>query len=379
MVDFISRTYLIERLIGIGCYVLVVMFTYNGILKYGSVHLKKNLKICTIFLVILAFFFLPDEHKDLSRILQMTNGWKNMSLSEFYNSHIIDSATSMGYFYYYLCRKIPYDGALPAITAFIFYFNVFHIVKLMFNEKANKADAIAVSFLFFMAAGCFLEVISDIRNFLAFSIVVRCFCDEWINKKNLVFNIPLYVISALMHSAVIPLLAIRFIYFIIFENDLTLAKKSFIMFFMLGGIFVFASKFGYSLTRAFEKTVGFINNESYSYLWEYIIGIIQWFVVFTITRRIRKCSEYGSFDNGIKHINRMAMLILILEILMIFEYNIFHRFMLVSLLLSIPQISYYYSAQKDKKQLSSLKTMCAIIFFIVCARGNLCGYKFFIL
>ncbi len=379
MFDIISRTFLIERLIGIGCYVLVVAITYNNILRYDAVRAKKKLNLCVIFLVILAFFFIPDEHKDLYRILNMTNNWSKLSLSEFYNLHIVNAPTAIGYFYYYLCRKIPFDGALPAITAALFYLNTFDIIKRLLKNDKLKKESIALAFLFFMAAGSFLEVISDIRNFLAFSIVVRCFIIEWIDKRNLLLSIPLYAISALMHSAVIPLLIVRLIYYIVFENDMSALKKMLSVSAMIAVVTGFYIRFPSAITRSFDKAVGFLSNDTYSYKWEYLIGIIQWITIASITYKLTKNIKSYDGAQGLQHINHMATILLIIEVVLIFEYNIFHRFILVSLFLSIPQISFYLSNSKDNKTYANLKLICFIIFAIVCARGNLCGYKFFIL
>ncbi len=379
MFDIISRTFLIERLIGIGCYVLLTIITFNGIIRYDTERAKKKLNICIILLSVLAFFFVPDEHKDLYRILRMTDNWPKLSLSEFYHLHIVDAPTAMGYFYYYLCRKIPFDGALPAITAILFYSNTFSIIKKLLDNNKLKKESIAIAFLFFMVAGSFLEVISDIRNFLAFSIVARCFCSECIDKRSIVINVPFYALSALMHSAVIPLLIIRFMCYILFENDMGTFKKVFSVSTLGVIVVIFSSRFSNAISRSFDKALGFLGNDTYSYSWEYVIGIIQWLVIASITYKISKNIKSYEEAIGLIHINRMAKILLIIEAILIFEYNIFHRFILVSLFLSIPQISFMVSNSKDEKTLNNLKLICYLIFAIVCARGNLCGYKFFIL
>lgn len=379
MFDIISRTYLIERLIGIGCYVIVVALMYNALLKYNAKVAKQKLNLCVLALIAMAFFFVPDEHKDLYRILEMTKQWSNLSLKEFCNSQMMKSPTAIGYFYYYLCRRIPFDGALPAITAALFYMNTFDIIKRLLNNDKLKKDSIAIAFIFFMAAGSFLEVISDIRNFLAFSIVVRCFILEWIDKRNILKSIPLYAIGALMHSAVIPLLIIRLIYYIVCENEMSALKKMLSVSALTAIVFVTYIKYPTVVTHSFDKAATFLGNDTYSYSWEYIIGVIQWLAISSITYKIGKNLKEYEGATGLIHINRMSKVLLILEAVLIFEYNIFHRFILVSLFFSIPQISFYLSNSKSEKAINNYKLICFLIFAIVCARGNLCGYKFFIL
>lgn len=379
MFDIISRTFLIERLIGIGCYVIVVALMYNSLLKFNAKKAKQKLNLCVLALVAMAFFFVPDEHKDLYRILEMTKQWPNLSLKEFCNSQMMKSPTAIGFFYYYLCRRIPFDGALPAITAALFYMNTFDIIKRLLNNNKLKKDSIAIAFIFFMAAGSFLEVISDIRNFLAFSIVVRCFILEWIDKRNILKSIPLYAIGALMHSAVIPLLIIRLIYYIVCENEMSALKKMLSVSALTAIVIVTCIKYPTVVTHSFNKGVSFLSNDAYSYSWEYIIGVIQWLAIASITYKIEKNLKEYEGANGLIHINRMAKVLLILEAILIFEYNIFHRFILISLFFSIPQISFYLSNSKSEKAINNFKLICIFIFAIVCARGNLCGYKFFIM
>ncbi len=379
MFDIISRTFLIERLIGIGCYVIVVALMYNSLLKFNAKKAKQKLNLCVLALVAMAFFFVPDEHKDLYRILEMTKQWPNLSLKEFCNSQMMKSPTAIGFFYYYLCRRIPFDGALPAITAALFYMNTFDIIKRLLNNNKLKKDSIAIAFIFFMAAGSFLEVISDIRNFLAFSIVVRCFIFEWIDKRNILKSIPLYAIGALMHSAVIPLLIIRLIYYIVCENEMSALKKMLSVSALTAIVIVTCIKYPTVVTHSFNKGVSFLSNDAYSYSWEYIIGVLQWLTIASITYKIGKNLKEYEGANGLIHINRMAKVLLILEAILIFEYNIFHRFILISLFFSIPQISFYLSNSKSEKAINNFKLICIFIFAIVCARGNLCGYKFFIM
>lgn len=379
MFDIISRTFLIERLIGIGCYVIVVALMYNSLLKFNAKKAKQKLNLCVLALVAMAFFFVPDEHKDLYRILEMTKQWPDLSLKEFCNSQMMKSPTAIGFFYYYLCRRIPFDGALPAITAALFYMNTFDIIKRLLNNNKLKKDSIAIAFIFFMAAGSFLEVISDIRNFLAFSIVVRCFILEWIDKRNILKSIPLYAIGALMHSAVIPLLIIRLIYYVVCENEMSALKKMLSVSALTAIVIVTCIKYPTVVIYSFNKGVSYLGNDAYSYSWEYIIGVIQWLAIASITYKIGKNLKEYEGANGLIHINRMAKVLLILEAILIFEYNIFHRFILISLFFSIPQISFYLSNSKSEKAINNFKLICIFIFVIVCARGNLCGYKFFIM
>lgn len=377
-----SRTMLIERLLGIAAYDLCVALTY---FLLNSCNSKKALKIvlrtCCLMLVILAFFFVPDSSKDLYRWLQISNDWPSLGLKSFIFNVAMKSNTPVAYFMMYACRLTGFDGTLPAFCAFIFYTNAFHVLLASYQKLQASSKDISLAFIFLMCTGSFLEVISGVRCFVAFSIIARCFFDEFIEKRSIAKSIPLYLVAALIHLAVLPVLAIRLGYLIFIE--LSLYKNNSLINLIMVSLFLIVFLYeGSSIIQAsIAKAKSYLTSRHYSYTWEYIIGILKYSLVGYIIHKGR-CDAH--LDNDISLMNLMSVnkIYIIVALLLFFEYNTFHRLAIPIDILSIPIVSTTSKTIKDPDRASfrtCIIVSCALILALASARGNLCGYKFFVL
>lgn len=127
----------------------------------------------------------------------MISGWGSLSVKDFFDEILLRSSVPCAYLLYYLIAKIGVQGLLPAFCALIFYGNSFHIFKILINEDIYSHKAIAYSFLAFMSSGALLEVISDVRCFVAFSIVMRFIFDEIFQGKTIFKHLIFFVVAAL--------------------------------------------------------------------------------------------------------------------------------------------------------------------------------------
>ena len=142
------------------------------------------------------------------------------------------------------------------------------------------------------------------------------------------------------------------------------------------GMFAFRYGRGF-IDAAFTKANNYIDGDTYSYIWEYIIGGLQW-IMFAYL--INKCQKQDDVSIQLKNIMQICKLILIVEAVFVFEYNIFHRLILVSSFLVIPIVSHIQATkEKNARIISVIMLTSEMILLIACARGNLCGYKFFLL
>ena len=126
IVDFLQSTMLIERLFGVGAYVLALGYFYNQIrCSKDSRKIEKYLNHYLIVLCILAFFYVPGASADLSRWRAMAEPWKNADLMWFLENRVIVSTVPAGYLLVFLCQKTGIDGILPMFCAAGFFGNVF--------------------------------------------------------------------------------------------------------------------------------------------------------------------------------------------------------------------------------------------------------------
>lgn len=376
---WIDRTMLTERLLGALAYVLVVTVGYF-LLRQSRDHRAVScaLNVCLVALCVMAFFFVPDPSKDLYRLLEMGEIWRRFTLEEFLTGGLINTTTPLAYLYIYLCTQSGIDGLLPLISAFVFYLNVFHILKDLSRRTTISSRMLAVDYLFFMSAGAFLEVISGIRCFMALSIVARCIYDETMGRKSILWDIPWYVAACLIHLSCIPVVIIRLLFWAFLEK-----KQGRFQWFINGAAIVIivglAVTYGQTFFMLmFSKAELYLTEDSYSYIWEYLIGVLQVCLVAGVLYSMRFFER--TRDMRLSNSIGFLTVFLIVNVVFIFEYNIFHRFLVVSAMLFLPTLAAFPQEETRRVRLfrRSIFWVSVLILLIACVRGNLCGYKFFL-
>lgn len=378
----ISRTMLIERFFGIAAYdscVLLVYLLLNGCKSKAEV--KRVLRFSCCALSVLGFFFVPDSSKDLYRWLQLSAGWPQLPFRSFITDIALKSNTPVAYTFIYLCRLTGFDGTLPAICALVFYGNVFHVL-LMIDDVFDAAPKdISLAYIFFMCSGTFLEVISGVRCLVAYSIVFGCFCAETLRGRSVTLSVVPYLIAVLTHLAVAPMLAIRFFYLIAFERSDKKAKRIS----NLAIVVLFTAVFlwrGHGLIQAsIDKARSYLTYAHYKYPWEVLLG----FMKFALTAYVlRKWRASGAGEKLTLSVNPsgLALAYLVTATLFAFEYSIFHRLIAPVSLLTLPAVvttNKSLSGIEARRYQATLRLCSLLILFVASARGDLCGYKFFVL
>ena len=365
----------VERLIGGLAYCLTVVVGFNCI-KRKRVVLGLNISI--ISLIVMAFFYIPGEEADLSRIREMTENWGNFSLGEFFVAKLSDSSVPVAWLLYYVVAKIGVIGVLPAFCTLVFYGNAFHVFKRIDQTRQVNHVTLAISFLIFMASGAFVEVISGVRCFMAFSIVARLAFDEVDKNKTCFLHLPFYVIASLIHSAALVLTLLWLTYSVVRSKRMSLVKFVFNILIIVAALVVIFY-FGRSyIDDMLNLANEFLSNNLYSYAWEYLIGFLQ--VVLYIYILV-KADKQGKRD----FVN-FSIILIVVVIGLCFEYNIFHRFITALSFFMVPMVAVsdrqiYLQRYYDKPSVkwNFLYYFALVILFVACVRGNLCGYKFMLI
>lgn len=380
IIDFIQSTMLIERLIGVCTYILTLGYFFNKIKKASSVKIiNKNLNYYLITLCLLAFFYIPGESADLTRWREMSEVWSNFDFEWFWEHRIQTSSVPAGYLLVYLCQSTGINGILPMICAFGFFGNIFHMLKNEAKRENVNSDSVALTLFFVMSTGFFLEAISGVRCMLAFSIVIRCAYDEMRLNKNIIYNIFFYIFAVLLHNAAMPLTGMRFIC-LLFEKK----KKpvwTIINFLIALGSILLALRLGNDyIDAALEKATLYMSQNTYSYIWEYIIASIGILLILYVLYKLKK--RYPMEWIRTKAPARYLLLNLVYTLFFFNVYSIFHRFFSASLICSIPIIIEFFSCEYAKQRYKmrfSVVLVLLIILLLASIRGNLSGYKFFYL
>ncbi len=377
--DFLSSTMLLERLAGVGLYVLVLGYYYNKV-KYAEYkQIPKYLNHYLIILCIMAFLYIPGTSADLYRWRELADPWKYTSLSWFWEKRIIPSRTPLGYLLIYTCQMTGVDGLLPMVCAFGFFGSFFHILKCEIRREGRSQESIAIAMLFIMCSGVFLEVISGIRCLLSFAIALRCVYDELFEKKGFIKHIPFYIIASLLHNAALPLVGIRLMC-MLFEKKRNLILTEINILSVVVITYLTITLGDDYIDSAFAKANLYTSKNIYTNIWEYAISTLGLLTLLWILWKYKKryCDQWQNDMIGLRYI----LLTLAGDICFIRTYTIFHRYCIAALIISIPVLLSFLDVEGEIELYKSRKILVVIsllILCVACVRGNLSGYKFFLL
>lgn len=364
------------RIIGVSIYFLTLVIMCFLLIKSRKENVKKILFIYSILLSLMGFFFVPNIHNDLYRVYETMNEYSIIPFKSFFQNYVLKSSVPISLIYYWGIGQLKINGLLPFITSFIFYTNVFYIVEDYYKKNNISNKALGLSLLIIMCNSSFFETISGIRNMLAFSVILRCFYDEFYNNRSITKNIIWYVISTLIHPAAIIPIFLRFVFSLI-EKKSTSKLRILIPVFSIG-VLLILYYFGTSfIQNAINMGENYINIVEYSYIWETIISCL--IIIALIFMKIR-CKKILFVENkvGLSNNINFSRIIELMLILFIFEHTIFFRYSNFNIFLNIPIIMVYCNElYKNKSKNYRLVFLYFInILIITCIRGNLCSLKF---
>lgn len=372
--------YIFERFIGVTTYSIALILICILISKSKGKSIGKVLKFYSLILFVMAYFYVPSTTADLYRLTEIMNYWASLDFSNF-REIANKSTTPIAHYYIYGIGKLGNDRLLPAITAYIYYSNIFYILRNHVNKNKISPNTSALVLFFIMSSGEFIGLISGIRNHLAFSIIAFCVYREMVEKKSIIKSIPFYIISALMHNAAFALVVVRMGYLLVEKSDKSYKKVLFVLFDIMVAAMIIKYGAPYWISMV-EKAIGFMSGNPYTDIWGYLISTIQLLTLLIIYINLKKSSYKSSVDSN--KLTRFSMLIGIISIISSFEYNIYSRFISIMVVVSIPWILEFYEHLRgnhlNRRYINAkLMLIIASILTLVIAsiQGNLSALKFF--
>ena len=368
--------YLFPRLIGVFTYFVLTIFFFLLIRKSNKSKLSAILLIYALILAIMGFFYVPSESADLSRIWDTMRLFSNSSIKEL-SEFALSTNIPTFYFFIHVISWTNLYNLLPAIVAFIFYINSFYIIKDYAKKKNFTSKTIALTIFVFMCFGQFLQVISGIRSLLAFSIIARCVYNEYINDKSILKNIIWYMLAATLHPAALAIILIHLMITLIISGKISKFKKLLTLLIILL-MLIFGQAY---LNEMISAANSYLTEDSYSYIWEYIMAIAYLFLLAVTMINVNKDTLAS---NTYK---KYIIVFSVITCIFISVYSIFQRYTVFISILASPlfmeAINKYESntidlQYKSKKYLQLIFLGSLALLVLACARGNLSGLKFFI-
>lgn len=364
--------FLIERLFGVACYSAALALIFITIF-YRKLRVKDALIFYVIILSVFAYFYEPYETADLFRIINIMEQFSVYDLESFSKLTFADNTTPVAYWLYWLIGRIGNPGLLPAFATVMTYSITFYILYKSSKIYSIGNKSIAIILLFVMSTGNYIMVISNIRTMLAISLICFCFFRESILKSFRIWHILLYVLAALTHNLAIILIIIRFAAFV-FSSHLRRKWKIIIMLFLTAVSVIIIVFFNWVLDSVFDKAVEYITGEMYSYIWEYIIGLL------VLTIEVSALFYKKNTKIRLKENTVYFVLCIIVACVFINEFSIFYRMIVqFATILTIPLLASGFSMVDIKSKQSEVFYLSLLMLFIACFRGSLSSLKFFVL
>ena len=140
---------------------------------------------------------------------------------------------------------------------------------------------------------------------------------------------------------------------------------------------------GSFISGSFEYGKGYLtDSKEYTYVWEQIIGIIETIETGYVLRAFHRTILCAS-DKKISSKKSLYLFTLIWTAISVialpFSYAIFRRYTMLCTITSIPLVSELFKNDRADKYRRTLFYFSFIIFALSGVRGDLCGYKFFVL
>lgn len=371
--------FLVERTTSLLVYAFALLIAYQMIARVARKQYKTILLLYLAVLALFAFNYKPYITADLYRLRQYMEYWIHKDFKDVIK-YSLESNTPTWVLYSYIISKFGNINWLQTITCLWCYGNVFFIVGREI-ERNNIQRAFRSGLLFYiMSIGTFyLQTISGIRSMLGISIVAFCLYEETVESKSVIAHLPLWLFASLLHASTMILVLFRFVFLLIQGKDIA---KKFLMWIFVGCLaflsFQYLSNF---ISESIKYGKGYVNNSNeYTYTWEIIIGLIETFETVYVLRAFQKAYAKKEVEHGYRTLYLFSLIWTVISVLALpFSYAVFRRYTMLCTVTSIPLVSELFKNDNADKYRRALFYFSFIIFALSGVRGDLCGYKFFVL
>jgi len=246
------------------------------------------------------------------------------------------------------------------------------------RRLGSRRQDVVLALLFVMAAGQYMSAVSNIRTMIALSLVCLCLYRETVQGKRILWDIPLYMVAGLMHTMAVPAIAMRMV-LPVFRRKMPAWKKMAIPV-LMAALLVLVPNLAEELV---EKVNDYFFGESYSYLWEYLIGILALMTELYILWDSREdLSRRGA---GWMDIRWMLILCVGAAAAGCTVFSVFHRLVTyLAPILAAPLMLHILVEEPGMPcsgRIQNRRTLLAVISLcmlaLTCSRGSLCSFKFF--
>ena len=371
--------FLIERFVSLLVYAFALFFACYLI---GVVVRKQWQAVLLLYLACLCVFaycYQPYITADLYRLRQYIRYWTGVPWAEILSTALKYSVPSW-VLYSYIISKLGNINWLQTITCLWCFGNIFYIISHEIERNMLQRRSRSMMLFYVMAVGAlFLQTISGIRSMLGISIVAFCFYRETVEHKAAWPHVAIYLFAALLHSSTLILVISRLVFFLIQVKAPHKRIAGFVAMLILG---IFSSYFLIDfIGSAFETGRSYLENKNeYTYSWEILIGSIETLETIYVMWQFRKRYKNDKTAENDFMLWKLCLLWTAICIMTLpFSYTIFRRYTIFCTIISVPLLGRMLRLEQRGEFDRNIWIFSCAIFALSGIRGDLCGYKFFIL
>lgn len=375
--------FLIERAIGLGCFYFA-MFMNCFLFSYvKGKQYKLILFFYLLLLCIFAFAFEPYETSDLYRIREYIQSWINYEWEDMLY-YAFKRGDPVWVIFSYLTSLLGNINWLQTISCFCGIALLFSVISdLVQRFKLKGKQKGLLLFTALCSGDLFMGLIGGIRSPLGSIIIFYCIYKEIFENRNILFDIPLYLIAAGLHSFTLILVIIRFLFLAI------QGKNAISRILAVGGSITAVAfilvKGQFYIEAAIIKAGDYTNNtEEYTYFWAGVVSFLTILLVMLLLIWIFKKIAYKNEFNQFKSYAFLTTACTLIGLIAApFSFAVYVRMTMFTFYLAMPifAIALRSDLKSSQNMISyySIKYLIIGIWLISMLRGGICSYKFFVL
>jgi hypothetical protein len=334
----------------------------------------------------MGFFYVPHADGDLYRIYETMEWYSSMELAHFVENYVVTASVPVARLFYWAVSKTGVFNLLPVISCALCYSLIFDIILKTQEKFGISKMNTALTLLFIMAGSMYSSVVGGIRMMIAMSLIVHCFFYESVLQKFRWRHILFYAIAVFTHNIAVIILALRMVLLVLDSQYKWYIRGMLILLIAAIGV-VMGGAFPGFLLDVLENAGGYLTGESYSDVWEYMMGTLMGIFFIVLAVRFRTYGGSALFPS-IRAYNTGMFLVITIAVLFFMVFSIFYRFIgHLAPLLAIPMLMTTLQESSRKSPVrfdwfsmqGTVLIYSAVLLLLSCSRGSLSSLKFFVL
>lgn len=373
--------FLVERLIGVSIYSYFLIMICL-LIAFSTLRTKGIFGLYLLILGAMAYCYKPYITADLYRIFQAMNWYATMEFPGFFRTLVAPSSVPASRILFWLVGRTGLPHLLPVVSSFVCYGCMFYIIEHSRTRFSISRINTAITLFFLMSGSVYISVIGGIRMMMALSLIAFSFYRETVEKKHNILHILLCFVALFLHDMALIMLGVILISMIFDKRKSRSAKVLWgllIGCFAVGVLLYFNTK----IISVTEKSLGYLSDDSYYDIWEYMMGAVILFLYIFLSW---KAKPHHDKYIEVNCMNTATLMSGFIAVLFCSVFSIFYRFIghLVPIL-GIPFLMITLEENKDADtnrfkviSLQSIVMMISLVLlFIGATRGSLSALKFF--